>query len=504
MDLAASLPRFAAADKLTGLALVSPVSLVLSCYIFDMGTDFWIRNPSGCIREVIAAGENKIVFDAGYVGKRNIDPAAFLKLHFGAAGTYEYIVIREHGAQHFRSNNLSRTHGVYPVWNAERDSMAFLEEWCANPIGADMGSCNNSTLNREQRPIFGQEHRIVIHGLPSMTTFLGKQALQSLHHLNQDYPDVKFLVHGLYTFVPVINLKLAEFTFEPREAAVHKAIHLPNGRKVLIDAAIHKHAKWISLLGFTVADMSNPKKRCEFNIRSARWATLHTLKPSAFVQSPSTIESRPDPAIPDVDYVPRSGGRMMTLALRAQPGDKVECDTCSLSDSCKYSREGSVCTLPGSEMSELASMFDTTDSSTILRGMAKLTALSAQRVEMGMAFEDDFGLDPDVTRMLRQTFDFAERYAKLNDPMLRASVSFNNNNNNGSGGTKPIEAERVDVMTLTPQQAAAAAIEHYAEKGFKRDQITQEMMREFIREQTRPVAEIPAPGAEVQEAEVVN
>lgn len=441
-----------------------------------MSSELWIRNPSHCIREAKQAGERNIVFDSGYAFKRKIDPIPFMKLYLGESADWQLMLIREHGAQLFTSESGEKHIGTFPVWDASVDSTSILEDWVANPVGEDQTACRDQNIHPESRPIYGQEHRVIIHNIPNTRMALGKTLLQMLRDIQLDYPEVKFFIHGLYSFMPLINLGFSAFDIEPRSAAAHKKVWLPNGREVKILETYHRHSQWVELLGYGRADMNEPATRCVFNIRAVRWAIENGTERLKFDTAHTAKQAKPDITTPANQYKPRENKSATKGLAVVKPGDKYECATCSLADKCKFYREGSVCTLPDSEMSELAKMFATTDTQTILGGLAKLTALAAQRTERAMAFEDDFGLDPEVTKMLKQTFEFGERYAKLNDPMLRATVNFNQN----GGNQPPAIPGKVTITQLDPKSAAALAIEHYEKQGIPRNKITLEMVQVFM------------------------
>lgn len=436
-------------------------------------TELWIRNPSGCIREVIEAGITSITWDMGYLVKRKINVEQFMTTHMPVSMDYEYLLIDNAGSRLYNQSEHVKPLAVYPTWDAEIDDMSLLEELCANPVYNDEKLCNDESIPIMQRPVLGQANRIVVHNLPNMQTLNGKRFLTTLHDIQEEY-GVELFVHGLYSFMPVINLKFAAFDSEPRSDAAKGKVYLPNGRTIKVAQDIHRHMHWVSLLGYTRAQLNIPRERCVFNIKAVKFATLHGTKQEVFASERRKAPT-PDPVVSDKDFRPAVYGRPLGNMLKVLPTDKVECDTCSLRIKCKLYREGSVCTLPESDMKSLADMFNTTDSKTILAGLGRLTALSASRVEQAMAFEVNFGLDPEVTKLIRDTFSMAERYAKLNDPALRATVNLNRNQNVPPGVSEGVELTRLDSKTVARQ-----AIEYFAELGIAQEDITSEMMRDYL------------------------
>lgn len=441
----------------------------------------WVRNPGNYIREANAAGCLNIVFDGGYLHKRRMNVFRFMGLHLPHE-PWEVIIIDNYGSRHHLPGVESPI-GVYPTWDAHGDSMSMLEDWLANPVGEDEKLCADEKTPFECRPVFGQEHRVIIHNLPSASLPYGKEFLRKVNALQADYPKAKILVHGSYARKAMGTLDIAEWDIEPRTDASKGTIWLPNGRD-LNKPQFKKSTPWIELLGFTPAQLAEPQQRCIFNIRAAQWLLE---KPSdSYVMK--TNDVRPDPTVPDAEYRPPTDGKhMMTRVKRTNLlGDKVDCNTCSLAAACKFYRKDSVCTLPGSEMSDLAQMFQSRDSATILDGLARVTALAARRTERAINDEEDFGLDPEVTKMLAQTFNFAERYAKLNDPFLRASVSFQHLVSRTGDTAVP---GKVQVSELSAADAAAMAMEHYEKLGISRGDITKDMVVNYIKGLANPAIE---------------
>lgn len=442
--------------------------------VTGMSSQLWIRNPGACIREVIEAGESHITFHGGYLSNRGIKPEKFFKKHFPPTMEYEYLIIDDYGSRLYNQEQHDEPLAVYSTWNAATDEVSLLEELASRPVGEDEKLCSDESIPIDQRPVFGQRNLVVVHNLPAMTTMVGKQLITLLRDIQLDY-DVELYLHGLYGFMPIINMGFAAFDFEPRKSAMHSKVYVPPGREVKI-ADIHRHAHWLPLLGYTAQDLQVPRNRCIFNIKAARWATLHGSKAEVFATKRAAVKNKlPDPVVSDRDFKPAVQGRPLGNLVKILPTDKVDCDTCSLKDQCKLYREGSVCTLPDSEMKPLADMFNTTDSKTILAGLGRLTSISATRVERAMAFEVDFGIDPEVSRLIRQTFEMAERYAKLNDPTLRATLNVNRNLTAGEQKPGPAQLSRLDSKAVARQ-----AIEYFTELGISQSDITSDMMRDYL------------------------
>lgn len=443
---------------------------------------------------------SNVIFDRGFCAKRNIDPVRFLDLFYGVDSNYQFIIMDQDAAAHFTSDDKENPIGVYPVWDATSDSLSFLEDWVQNPWGQDEALCSDTERDIEHRPVFGQDHVIIAHNIPDTKQRIGKRCLQMLRDIQQENPELTIHIHGLYTFMPLINMNFKSFDHETRTDANRGNVFLPNGRKVKVATEIHRHAKWVGLLGYRPVDLNIPRNRCVFNLRAIRWAIEEGPRGEAFARAKARKDGEVDYTLPDSEVRKPTRRSHIPSYARRQAGDMIECNTCSLADVCSAYRQDSICTLDG-EMSELAKLFDTTDSKTILSGLSKLTAMSAARAERAMEDEKDFGLDPETTKVLKQTFEFAERYAKLNDPALRMNVNLNRD---VGPGKMPIQigVERPPALP-DPNAAAAAAIEYYAAMGIERGDITSEMMRDFLMRQMQPQA-IEAGDSEPVEAEIVR
>jgi hypothetical protein len=296
---------------------------------------------------------------------------------------------------------------------------------------------------------------------PSFGTSAGRAFLRVLAEMQDDHPDAIIHVHGAWGFRPAFGFTRAG-DIEVREAAKSGKVMLGNGRVVRWQEAA-KHHDWINLHHMTLGSLSVPRNRCIFNIRAATWAgenldtsTLFRTRrdEAADRRRIRTVASRP----------PSPYARRMKVG----DGDKFACDQCSLQMSCKLYRTGGVCTISDSEAAPLAAMFKTRDSDRIIEGLGRVLALGVERAERGLADETLEGkLDPEVTKILNQTFINGAKLAKLVDPSLAAAGAprvgvFINNAQQGM-------ASRPNVLTA----GAVAALEA---QGVAREDITPEMI----------------------------
>lgn len=442
-----------------------------------MATEVWFRNPHNYIKELVECHAGWIAWDRGFLNKKHIDPIKHAQLYFGHAIPYRVLLIGEQGTAEYRTGDPEeKPTAVYPTW-CYGEELALLEEILENPPGENMEACNDRTVGNDERPVWGQEHRVVITDIPNASTGPGRKFMAVLRTLQEDYPNAIIHVHGLYGFRTAFGMGFGSADIEPRTAAQKGKVHLPSGKEELYERAV-ANPHWVTSLGFKPVDLAIPRVRCMYNIRSAQWAGENYDKIFNFKRSPVPA-SQIDIRSADKDFTPPTDNRIMVRnGVTPKEGDKFACDTCSLQNDCKYYREGAVCSVPGAEPVDLAKMFKTRDSDQIIDGLGHLVAANTKRLERSIKVEDAFGdVNPEVTRILSQVFDQGVKLAKLVDPNLRGGARVQVNV--GPGGT-------ASVATANPRQLIAAAIRELEARGIARDEITQEMISGLLAGMANP------------------
>lgn len=436
-----------------------------------MPTEVWFRNPNNYIRELVECGVGKIAWDRGYLVKKGIDPAKHADLFYGKAIPYRVLLVGAQGTAELRpGDKVDSPSAVYPTWTYGED-LELLEEVMARPMGTDRDVCNDKSLDPDQRPVFGQEHRVVITDLPGANLGPGRKILMRLKEMQQEYPDCILHIHGLYGFRVAFGLGFRSADMEPRTAAQKGKIMLPSGREMMYER-VQGQAKWVTALGFTPGDLEVPRNRCMYNIKSAEWAGQHYEELFKFQ---AQVNSQPvDTETPSDKYEPPQTKSHLSVVKKAQEGDKFHCDTCSLQNECKFFRSGAVCSVPGAEPAELARFFQTRDSDMILDGLGVLVAAQTRRLERGMKQESDFGeLDPEVTKLLNAVFNQGVQLAKLHNPNLRgAGVKINVGV--GAGGSAQV------VAASTPNELIGGVMRELEARGIPRDKITPDLIKSVL------------------------
>lgn len=450
--------------------------------------DLWWRNPGLYIRELVECDERQIIFDTGYLINKRIDARKFLDLHY--MGTpYKYRIMDNAVVREYISEQKNPV-AVYPTWEYGDESEA-LERFLITPPGTDKAKCLNTVIPRDYRPIFGQPNVVYVTDLPDMTTPFGKKFLSQLKTLQSDYPESTIVPHGTFAAFTLLSLNFKALDFEVRQAAANGVIYLPTGKQLKVKhTSLIPYAKWLRLLGFLPVDMNDARKRCLFNIKSMRWAVKNYKDNRNIAMRMSYKDA--DSTSSDEDFEPAVAGRFITKNIQVQPGDRYVCNSCSLQYDCKLYREGSVCTLPKSEPGQLAKHFGTRNANDIIDGLGALVQINAGRAALGVEQEEDFGLDPNVTKIIDDTFRQGTKLAQLIDPNLRsAKVQVNIGQSAGVINNSP------DMSSVV-----SSAVRELERAGIKREDITPEMI-EGVLAKSGNLPELPV-GERVYDAEVVE
>jgi hypothetical protein len=449
-----------------------------------MSTEVWFRNPHNYVRElaeVLGPDQPLIVWDRGILVKKLIDPVKHAKIYFGENTTARILCVGPQGtAELDKDHGLDRPLAVYPTWEYGED-FGILEEMCASPIGEDIDACS-ADVPKDERPVIGQEHRVVITNLPNAQQAANRPFYRHLMELQEENSHCTIMLHGSYSYRIMFGHGFGAADVEPRSDAANGKVHLPNGR-ILAYARTVQHQQWVNVVGMSVTDLKEPKNRCKFNIRSAMWAGEYFMEQVKFKsQGQHEVDYDSPHTIPATTAAVRSRNVLEAV----QTGDKINCDTCSLQETCKYYREGSACTLPGAETTALVAKFQSRDSGHIIDGLGVVLGAQIKRLQRGMDTEEELEvLDPEVTKIMNQVFQNGKTLAKLVDPNLSKPL-VQINGVNGGGGSR--------------QEVVASVFRALEAQGFSRDQITDSMFEATLAKmypelvQKAPMREIEATG----------
>lgn len=439
-----------------------------------MGVEVWVRNPDNCIRELLEVGHLNIAWDRGYLVKRRLDPLRWAATQIGSTLPWRMLMIGEQGTVEIdRDHPPGAPLAVYPTWEYGEMEPDLLEEFMAHPVGQNPTLCGDMSLPPDERPVLGQQHLVVVTRPPMLTTGVGRGFVRLLLGLIEDYPEARIYMHGFYSYAYAFGHSWSAIDIDPRFDAQKGNVWLPNGRHIKFEKAAHV-PQWVEVCGMHASDLDVPRNRCMFNVRSALWAAEHYQENLKF-----KVRGLDHPDVTSAMAAQATTLSHMSSAAVAIVGDRLSCDHCSLSDSCKYFRDGSVCSVPGSEGIDLARHFKTRDSSLIIEGLGDVLAVQAERFKEGRGNEImDGELDGEVTKLGKVLFEGGVKLAKLVDPALAAAGAPRTQVNIGIGAA--------------PTQAAMAAqaVQAIEALGYDRSQITPEVLGLYVAGQLRPA--IPA------------
>lgn len=450
-------------------------------------TDIFFRNADNYVKELVDADYRQVVWDRGYLFRKRIDPVRHADLYFSG---FPYRIWdlgnEEQGcAEYLPGCDRENPAAVYPVLSMMSEhAISTLETMAANPAGENEEACLDLEAPKNERPVYGQDHIIIITDLPDMTTGRGRSMVRTIRDVQLDYPDATFHIHGLYGFSTLFGLGFKSVDYEPRSAAQKGKIVLPVGREIKYEAAALM-SQWVSLLDFKPGELSDPKRRCVYNIKSTLWAADNFTESLArrFRRDAKVGPNDVDTTTPDSSFTPATTRSALPDRIKVLDGDKITCDTCSLTAACKVYRAGAVCSL-GQENKGLAAMFQTRDSSVVIDGLGKILTKQAERAQRAMDDEEEFQeLSGDVTKMLDGLFKNGLQYAKLIDPTLRSpKVAVNVN----GAGAVTVGSERP-----TPQAIMKDVFAALEAQGFERNQITPEIIKLQMRAMYGEITELP-------------
>ena len=431
-----------------------------------METEVWVRNPNLCIRECLELGVSNFTWDRGVLKKQGIDLKRFMELYYPPGHLWQAMLIGPQGATLINNATTeAKPAAVYPVWTYG-DDWEDLVKMCASPVGDDPWACSDPFVEPELRPRPGQKHYVVVTYTPPGTTSLGKQFYLQLKQLQEEYPDCKVHVHGLYSYKLMFAMGYGSVDVEPRSLAAKGKFTLPNGKEVTVEQAVD-FQHWITMFGWVLGDMTVPRNRCLYNIRSAQWAGVNFRENVKFhYKGFEHID-------PDNPTARQRAPRRATLVRKIKPlhTDKFLCDTCRLQSNCQFFRVGAVCAVPGSDPVPLSEFFKTRDATSITEGLLTLASMEAVRVgEARQAEVDKEELNPELTKMADKLFKHGVDLVKLIDPAFRPTTPGGSTTNNTlivAGGA-------------SAQELMASVVNELVSRGIPRDDITTEMIMQIV------------------------
>lgn len=444
--------------------------------------DLWLRDPRKYLRLALAEGFRKFTWHFPVAFNKRIELMSSLRLEsIGYTGVQLMIVDDSGSAEYSVFSDYDKPTAVYPTWNAREDDPDQLIWLAENYVGGNLLMCTDESVDVHMRPVLGQKHRVVIHRLPQVLSEEFKSTLEFLRHAVQDYPDCEFFVSGLDNFSYVFGMGFQAVDIRPKSVmdtgGYGKIIVLPTGKQLKSGVSYEfdkRYADWFALVGWNQAQLVDVEDYTRYNLTAINWASRYYSTITPFTWSKSRDRKLPIglATIDDKSFVlPAARRRLMrNLGMMANEADKFKCDACILHNTCMLYREGSVCVVMGSDGLDIAHQFGTRNVDSIIGALGKLVERQAERLQDAQAAEDVSGeLDPEVTKMYKTVFDQGVKLAKLIDPNLNGSKVQVNVGVQGNAA--------VQVASSDPRQMVATIMAEFESSGFRRDEITSDMIK---------------------------
>lgn len=439
-------------------------------------TEVWMRNAKSYIHEALEAGATSFAWDRGFLVRRSLDPCRYVDAYVGPNPVGQrHLLVGIQGTSELGAGQTinSKPVAVYPTW-AFGQPLQNLISMVEHPAGLEPGRYHHE--DSLLRPTAGQEHRVVITDLPDASLKATKKFLVELAQLQADHPECIMHIHGLYGFRTMFGLGFRSVDFDPRVDAQKGKVYMPHGQAMTYERAADQ-PKWINLMGMRPSDLRVPRNRCIFNIYSAGWAAKYyrdNVRWASRGKKRAGNQLIVDPDDP-ISEIVTDNRVMLHNGVRPKEGDKWLCNTCSLQLSCKFFREGAVCTVPGTEPAELAAFFKTTDSDMIIEGLGTLLATQTRRLNRALEMEEEGDvISGEVTKIINTLFDRGVKLAKLVDPKLAAAGAARIN--------FKVDNRTATIQAGSPQQLMAAVVQELVSRGVRREDITPEMVMRIIEE----------------------
>jgi hypothetical protein len=451
--------------------------------------DLWIMQPTKFIEIALEEGFRKFAWQFHQNLAKKQEVLAWARAETAAYGPIKMLLIDESGAAEYTTfSSYLEPVAVYPTWSWQDDEWDDLVALLENPVGEDEELCNNPAISPEMRPVFGQDHKVVVWYLPPGGEGRQQFVLQ-LAELQKQYPNARIVLSGCSRYSDLFGFGFQEVTHQlgciSGAQIFNGRVQLPTG-KSLRPQAVHdrRYQDWFHLVGMDQIDLVEKEDFITYCLRSVSWAAKNFNRVTPFVYTGQDARNGTTNVyvpseyhkVSDRDFILPAARRraMRNLGLNAGELDKVLCDTCILHNACTLYREGSVCTVKGSDTVALADSFGTRNAQTIIGGLLELTKRTAERYDDAAAKEEANGeLDPEVTKIGKTLFDQGVKLAKLIDPALNGPKVQVNVGVNGNA--------QVAVSNTDPKQVMATVVEQLEAAGIPRHAIDGDMIKGVLR-----------------------
>lgn len=435
-------------------------------------TEVWFRSPARYVSELKEVGPARVVFDETWA-RTPKNWYAWMKLHFGVSVFWEMIILSDRVARLYNSEDLN-IKAVWPIWDAEVCDWKKLERMCQN--GALEVLPGGAVTDASRMPVAYQKDVIVVNNLPDLRNPRSDQLILDLSEFQDDHPEVTLFLTGInsYRVLFGMNFRMGDLDCTPRGSSVR----LPTGPSVEC-AQLSRKRYWTTLMGTKVIDlMESYSERAKFNIKSAVWAGSYYKRALYLSNARYRRDKYPEFSEDFLEEYVRTMSTPFTGPVKAQPGDRILCDSCSIWLSCRLFREGAVCAVPNSDMKDIGELFGTRDSQSIVSALGKLLQVNSTRAEVAISDEagSPEGINPEVTKLLDNIFKNGVTLLQLVDASYRTGSRTTVSVLSQSGQGR-VEVSQTDAQRSIVQNAYAAL----EAQGHARETITEDMVLDWIR-----------------------
>lgn len=444
-------------------------------------TEVWFRNPGYVGIQLAEVGYFNVSFDEKYLQNRHLEAVPWCNMRFGANNLWRCLVICRDKAILYEAGDVEAK-AVYPIWSAARHTERQLANLIKRPWSSNKKYFGDETVGSTWKAVPGQAHVIVITDLPTMNSPRDRLFMNELSDFQVEHPEVTFFIHGMNSYGVCFGNNFKMVDLDVRHPAACGEIVVPGGARVQpID--LRGRTYWAQILGFNLTDLRDPANRCKYNIKSALYAGQYFKTLSRM-----GIQKRTGGWDFDTKEVKKfiyENSVVLIGKVPPRPGDRVVCNDCSLFLTCKYYREDAVCAVEKTEMRMVSELIGTRDSESIQKALAMMVQANTDRVERGMKAEStpvpdddpnkpgqDKPIDPNLTKLITDTFKMADRLLQIVDPTQRPGKPAVNVAINGTGQ----HVEITDGGTRDEQADVSAIIGMLEARGIKREDITPEMV----------------------------
>lgn len=443
-----------------------------------MKYEIWARNPHSYIRELAECGLSQICWDRGLLRKFHLDAWKHANQYFPAANDFRVLLVGDQGTAELNRESGPAPVAVYPTWEYNQHPIEDLEWLMSGNRAEELAHARKAEgLPRDEIPVPGQEHRVVIIRPPSLGTGVGRDFLSLVSQMNADYPDVIVHYHGTYSQRPW-SYGIAAIDNDLRIRAQKGLITFPSGKITVYENA-HYHRKWLDLIGFSAAELSVPRNRCLFTIKSAQWACEHWDDQDDWLSDENLRLADLKKIINGNKPTPTRVRRLNLVRppdVQPMPGDKLYCESCSYSQKCTLFRVGSVCRVPDTPGNELADKFGSRSASKILDALGQMLGNELDRYDKGKKLEMASGeLDPNVSKVADNIMKHGAALAKLRDPSLQKPLLAIQMN----GGNGAMQINTGNSSGMTERELASMSVAALEAGGVPRDFMTYELIEEY-------------------------